>query len=73
MCSVVTARWVSESARPFNIVEDRCYRWLQCEGRPDRYVPNRKKVSKDVKILYERVKEKLAEELQVRNICMMDS
>ncbi|KAJ3963523.1 hypothetical protein EV361DRAFT_874798, partial [Lentinula raphanica] len=30
---VVTARWVAESARPFLIVQDHGYRWLQKEGR----------------------------------------
>ncbi|KAE9393957.1 hypothetical protein BT96DRAFT_771236, partial [Gymnopus androsaceus JB14] len=61
---VVTARWVSELAGPFHIVKDRGYRWLQKEGRPERYIPSRETVSKDVKNLYEKVKEKLAEELQ---------
>ncbi|KAE9398171.1 hypothetical protein BT96DRAFT_758373, partial [Gymnopus androsaceus JB14] len=42
---VVTAHWVSESARPFWIVQDRCYRWLQQEGQPDRYVPSKETIS----------------------------
>lgn len=61
----MTARWVSENARPFRIVEDRCYRWLQKEGRPDRYVPSKETVSRDVKYLFEKTKEKIAAELQV--------
>lgn len=65
---MVTARWVSESARPFHIVTDRCYKWLQKEGRPDRYIPSRETVSRDVKHLYNRTKEKLIQELQV-SIC----
>lgn len=63
--SVVTARWVAESARPFRIVRDRCYRWLQKEGRPNHYVPSKETVARDVKRLYAKTKEKLATELQV--------
>ncbi|KAJ3819508.1 hypothetical protein EV361DRAFT_767377, partial [Lentinula raphanica] len=62
---VVTARWVSENARPFQVVQDRCYRWLQKEGRPHQYIPSRETVGRDVKKLYMRSKEKLAEELQM--------
>ncbi|KAE9404170.1 hypothetical protein BT96DRAFT_989650 [Gymnopus androsaceus JB14] len=61
---VVTACWVSESVRPFHIVKDHGYRWLQKEGHPERYIPSRETVSKDVKNLYEKVKEKLAKEFQ---------
>ncbi|KAF9064680.1 hypothetical protein BDP27DRAFT_1155391, partial [Rhodocollybia butyracea] len=64
---VVTARWVSESACPFNIVKDRCYHWLQREGRPERYIPSRETVSRDVKKLYTCTKEKLAKELQAQD------
>ncbi|KAF9052599.1 hypothetical protein BDP27DRAFT_1242547, partial [Rhodocollybia butyracea] len=64
---VVTARWVSESAHPFNIVKDRCYRWLQREGCPEQYIPSCETVSRDVKKLYTCTKEKLAEELQAQD------
>ncbi|KAJ3751749.1 hypothetical protein EV360DRAFT_56386, partial [Lentinula raphanica] len=64
---VVTARWVAENARPFLTVQDRCFRWLQKEGRPNHYIPSKETVAKDVKLLYKRTKEKLATELQVRN------
>ncbi|KAE9387866.1 hypothetical protein BT96DRAFT_837084 [Gymnopus androsaceus JB14] len=59
------ARWVSESARPFHVVQDHCYRWLQKEGRPEHYIPSRETVSRDVKKLYNYTKEKLSSELQV--------
>ncbi|KAJ3964328.1 hypothetical protein EV361DRAFT_68887 [Lentinula raphanica] len=62
---VVTAHWAAESARPFRIVSDRCYRWLQKEGRPNHYVPSKETVGRDVKILYAASKEHLAEEFQV--------
>ncbi|KAJ3767727.1 hypothetical protein FB446DRAFT_618392, partial [Lentinula raphanica] len=61
---MVTARWVSENVRPFLIVQDRCYRWLQKEGRPKQYIPSKETVAKDVKALYKKTKEKLAMELQ---------
>ncbi|KAJ3753122.1 hypothetical protein EV360DRAFT_6558, partial [Lentinula raphanica] len=61
---VVTARWAAESARPFRIVSDRCYRWLQKEGRPNQYVPSKETVGRDVKILYAALKKHLAEEFQ---------
>ncbi|KAE9402042.1 hypothetical protein BT96DRAFT_816998, partial [Gymnopus androsaceus JB14] len=60
----LTARWVAESARPFRMVRDRCYRWLQKEGRPNHYVPSKETVARDVKKLFLKTKEKLAEELQ---------
>lgn len=62
--SVATARWCSESARPFTIVKDRCFKWLQREGHPDRYIPTREQVSLDVKKLYQKSKKRLASELQ---------
>ncbi|KAJ3969827.1 hypothetical protein EV361DRAFT_1034799 [Lentinula raphanica] len=62
---VVTARWAAESMRPFRIVSDRCYQWLQKEGRPNHYVPSKETVGRDVKILYAASKEHLAEEFQV--------
>ncbi|KAJ3966678.1 hypothetical protein EV361DRAFT_551238 [Lentinula raphanica] len=62
---VVTARWVAENARPFRMVQDRSYRWLQKEGRPSHYVPSKETVARDVKKLYRLTKAKLAEELQV--------
>ncbi|KAJ3964479.1 hypothetical protein EV361DRAFT_761420, partial [Lentinula raphanica] len=61
---VVTARWVAESSRPFRIVQDRSFRWLQKEGRPSQYVPSEKTVARDVRKLYAAAKESLAKELQ---------
>ena len=61
----MTARWFAESARPFRVVRDRGFRWLQKEGRPKHYIPSKETVARDVKKLYTKTKEKLAEELQV--------
>ncbi|KAE9384415.1 hypothetical protein BT96DRAFT_748669, partial [Gymnopus androsaceus JB14] len=47
-----------------NIRYDRGYCWLQKEGHPDRYVPSKETVSRDVKHLFEKTKEKIAVELQ---------
>lgn len=62
--SVATARWCVESARPFTIVKDRCYKWLQREGNPNRFIPTREQVLPDVKKLYQKSKKQLASELQ---------
>ncbi|KAJ3833150.1 hypothetical protein F5878DRAFT_523045, partial [Lentinula raphanica] len=61
---VVTARWVAESARPFLIVRDRGYRWLQKEGRPNHYVPSNQTVARDLKKLYAASKKRLTAELK---------
>lgn len=63
----------AEECRPFNTVAGRCYKWLQREGQPDRYIPPRQQVSKDVKKLFEKSKEKLAAELQVCDTNFVDS
>ncbi|KAJ3816552.1 hypothetical protein F5880DRAFT_1464922, partial [Lentinula raphanica] len=61
---VVTVRWVAESSRAFRIVQDRGYRWLQKEGRPNQYVPSKETVARDVKKLYAAAKERLSKDLQ---------
>ncbi|KAE9385638.1 hypothetical protein BT96DRAFT_738067, partial [Gymnopus androsaceus JB14] len=63
-CSVVTARWVAESACPFRVVRNRGFHWLQKEGHLKHYIPSKETVARDVKKLYTKTKEKLAEELQ---------
>ncbi|KAJ3756101.1 hypothetical protein EV360DRAFT_29144, partial [Lentinula raphanica] len=61
---VVTVRWTAESARPFVIVRDRAYRWLQKEGRANHYVPSNETVARDLKKLYLASKKQLTKELQ---------
>jgi len=63
--SAVAARWAAEAARPFLIFKDRCLHWLIKEGHPERYFPSNERVAKDVKTLYTKTKEGLAQELQV--------
>ncbi|KAJ3756476.1 hypothetical protein EV360DRAFT_16419, partial [Lentinula raphanica] len=62
--SMVTACWAAESAHPFRIVSDCCYKWLQKEGRPNQYVPSKETVGRDVKILYAASKDHLVKEFQ---------
>ncbi|KAF5364882.1 hypothetical protein D9757_015275 [Collybiopsis confluens] len=61
---IVTARWIAEAHRPFRIVANRCYCWLQKEARPDRYVPSRETVARDIMKLYGGTRAKLGQELQ---------
>ncbi|KAF9036401.1 hypothetical protein BDP27DRAFT_1528361, partial [Rhodocollybia butyracea] len=65
-----TKKSIRFAARPFRLVEDRCYCWLQREGRPTQYIPSKEMVSRDVKHLYQQTKEKLAQELQVSEIAI---
>ena len=58
-------RWVSESMRPFSIVEDRGFQCLMKTGRPDYYLPSASTVSRDVKLVFARTRERIAKLLQV--------
>lgn len=66
--SVVMARWVAESARPFQVIADHRYQWLQHAGCPEHYIPSQETVGRDVKALFNKTKETIAEELQVSNL-----
>ncbi|PPQ81292.1 hypothetical protein CVT26_015194 [Gymnopilus dilepis] len=57
-------RWVSESKRPFQIVNDRAFRSLMKTGRPEAYIPSAETVSRDVKNVFVRVREHIAKMLQ---------
>lgn len=58
-------RWVSESMRPFEIVNDRGFQCLMKTGRPDYYIPSPSTVSRDVKQVFIRVRKRIAKMLQV--------
>jgi hypothetical protein len=58
-------RWVSESMRPFNIVEDRGFQSLMKTGRPECYIPSRKTVSRDVKQVFANTRKRVAKMLRV--------
>lgn len=51
--------------RPFSVVEDRGFRALMKTGRPEYYLPSRSTVSRDVKEVFEKVRERIAKMLQV--------
>ena len=58
-------RWVSESKRPFKIVEDRGFKKLMKTGRPEYYIPSPQTVSRDVKKVFVCVHKRVAKILQV--------
>jgi hypothetical protein len=59
-------RWVSESMRPFSIVDDRGFQSLMKTGRPTYYIPSASTVSRDVKQVFVKVRGRIAKMLQVR-------
>ncbi|KAJ7444250.1 hypothetical protein B0H11DRAFT_1628937, partial [Mycena galericulata] len=63
-------RWVSESLRPFAIVKDRVYRKLMKSGRPSSYIPSPSTVARDVKVLFEKTRERLKKRFQNTPACI---
>ena len=59
-------KWVSESMRPFSIVEDDGFKSLMKTGRPDYYLPSRHTVARDVKQVFKKTRMRIAKMLQVR-------
>ena len=58
-------RWVSESKRPFEIVNDRGFQSLMKTGRPGYRLPSPPTVSRDVKSVFVKVRKRIAKTLQV--------
>jgi hypothetical protein len=58
-------RWVSESMRPFEIVEDRGFQCLMKTGWPEYYIPSRTTVSRDVKQVFANTQKRIATMLKV--------
>ena len=58
-------RWVSESLQPFAIVEDRGFRSLMRTGRPEYYLPSCSTVSRDVRLVFARTRNRIAKMLRV--------
>jgi hypothetical protein len=58
-------RWVTESMRPFAIVNDRGFQCLMKTGRPEYYLPSGSTVSRDVKEVFKKVRGRIAKMLQV--------
>jgi hypothetical protein len=63
--SAEIVRWVAESMRPFKIVKDRGFQSLMKTGRPDYYIPSPETVSRDVKKVFVRCRQRIAKILQV--------
>jgi hypothetical protein len=57
-------RWVSESKRPFNIVNDCGFQCLMKTRRPEYYIPSPTTVSRDVKQVFTNVHKRIAKMLQ---------
>jgi hypothetical protein len=53
--------------RPFNIVADRGFQSLMKTGRPGTYIPSPSTVSRDVKRVFVKSRQRIAKMLQVRN------
>ena len=53
-------RWVSESLRPFKIVEDRGFQSLMKTGQPGYYIPSASTVSQDVKLVFAKTRGRIA-------------
>lgn len=60
-----TVRWITESMRPFSIVEDAGLRRLLKTGRPDFTVTSAKTLQRDVLVTYDRGRERILKLLQV--------
>jgi hypothetical protein len=58
-------RWVAESMRPFTIVEDLGFKCLMKTGRPEKYIPSRVTVSRDVREVFKNARKRIAKTLQV--------
>ena len=58
-------RWVSESARPFEIVNDPGFQCLMKMERPDCYIPDAGTVARDVRNTFMHTRQQLAAKLQV--------
>src|SRR5258708_32197078 len=57
--------WVSESARPFEIVSDHGFQSLMKTGRPGYYIPSPSPVSRDVRMVFACTCQRIANMLQV--------
>jgi hypothetical protein len=58
-------RWVSESLRSFETVKDRGFQSLMKTGRPEYYIPSPSTVSRDVRLVFARTRQRVAKMLQV--------
>jgi hypothetical protein len=64
-CSAEIVRWVAESKRPFQIVNDRGFQSLMKTGRPGYRLPSAETVSQDVKRVFVNARKRISDMLQV--------
>ena len=65
LCSAEIVRWVAESKRPFEIVNDRGFQSLMKTGRPGYHIPSADTVSRDTKQVFVQARKRIAKMLQV--------
>lgn len=66
-------KWVAESCRPFGIVCDPGFKRLMKTGRPRYYLPSPSTVSRNVKMVFVRTRQCVANLLQVRGMANIDN
>ena len=59
-------KWVLESMRPFSIIEDKGFKVLMKTGRPEYYIPSCVTVAQDVKHIFKKTRERIAQMLKVK-------
>lgn len=57
--------WVSESLRPFEIVEDKGFQSLMKTGRPEYYVPSPSTVARNVRMVFAWTRVQIARMIKV--------
>ena len=62
-------RWVTESNRPRNIVNDREFEVLMKAGRPGTTLPSVSTVGRDINAAFERCRERIDKLLKVSSEC----
>lgn len=59
-------KWVAESLRPFEVVQDKGFQSLMKTGRPEYYIPSPSTVSRDVRQVFVRTRKRIAKMTKVR-------
>lgn len=65
-------RWMAESKRPFNLVNDLGYHRVMKKGRPAHYIPADRTISRDLRIVFLKTRELIAKKLQVTTYLVVD-
>jgi hypothetical protein len=71
--SMEIVRWIAESKRPFQIVNDRGFRLLMKTGRPGYQIPSAEIVSRDMKRVFTNVRRRIARMLQVISASLQEN